>query len=100
MFSSFKERGARYAMLMLNPEQRKRGVVAASLGNHAQAVCYHGLQLGIPVTVVMPIIAPMMKIQKCREYKADVIIEGKDMSEAKKVAVSLSKRNGWTYING
>lgn len=87
-------------MLMLNTEQRQRGVVAASLGNHAQAVCYHGYQLGIPVTVVMPIIAPMMKIQKCREFKANVIIEGKDMSEAKKVAVSLSRKNGLTYING
>lgn len=87
-------------MLTLSPEQRQKGVVAASLGNHAQAVCYHGYQLGIPVTVVMPIIAPMMKIQKCRDYKANVIIEGKDMNEAKKVAVSLSKKNGWTYING
>lgn len=87
-------------MLMLTPDQRLKGVVAASLGNHAQAVCYHGYQLGIPVTVVMPIIAPMMKIQKCRDYKANVIIEGKDMNEAKKVAVSLSKKNGWTYING
>lgn len=87
-------------MLMLTPEQRQRGVVAASLGNHAQAVCYHGYQLGIPVTVVMPIIAPMMKIQKCREYKANVIIEGKEMNEAKRVAVSLSKKNGLTYING
>lgn len=85
---------------MLTPEQRQRGVVAASLGNHAQAVCYHGYQLGIPVTVVMPIIAPMMKIQKCRDFKANVIIEGKDMGEAKKVAVALSKKNGWTYING
>lgn len=75
--SSFKERGARNALLMLNEEERQRGVIAASLGNHAQAVCYHGYKLGIPVTVVMPLIAPIMKIQKCREYHANVVIEGK-----------------------
>ncbi|XP_076268990.1 serine racemase isoform X2 [Rhynchophorus ferrugineus] len=97
---SFKERGARYAMLMLNEDERKRGVVAASLGNHAQAVCYHGYLLNIPVTVVMPLIAPIMKIQKCREYKANVIIEGRDMAEAKKVACKLSKERKLTYING
>lgn len=62
---------------MLNEEERQRGVIAASLGNHAQAVCYHGYKLRIPVTVVMPLIAPIMKIQKCREYHANVVIEGK-----------------------
>ncbi|CAH0551002.1 unnamed protein product [Brassicogethes aeneus] len=97
---SFKERGARYAMLMLTEEQRQKGVVAASLGNHALAVCYHGYQLGIPVTVVMPIIAPIMKIQKCRDYNAKVIMEGKDMGEAKKIAIQYSKKNDLTYING
>ncbi|XP_023310273.1 uncharacterized protein LOC108909172 isoform X1 [Anoplophora glabripennis] len=97
---SFKERGARYAMMMLSPEQRQRGVIAASLGNHAQAVCYHGYLLGIPVTVVMPIIAPIMKMQKCRDYNANVIMEGKDMDEAKRIAVALSKQKGLTYING
>ncbi|VEN49515.1 unnamed protein product [Callosobruchus maculatus] len=100
MCSSFKERGARYAMVMLTPEQKRKGVVAASLGNHAQAVAYHGFLLGIPVTVVMPIIAPIMKVQKCREYNANVIMEGKNMAEAKKLAISLSRKNEWTYING
>ncbi|XP_050296977.1 L-threonine ammonia-lyase-like isoform X1 [Anthonomus grandis grandis] len=97
---SFKERGARYAMLMLNDQERKKGVIAASLGNHAQAVSYHGYLLGIPVTVVMPLIAPIMKIEKCREYCAQVVIEGKDMNEAKKVASRISKEQGLTYING
>ncbi|KAJ8964645.1 hypothetical protein NQ314_004725 [Rhamnusium bicolor] len=97
---NFKERGARYAMLMLNEEQKQKGVVAASLGNHALAVCYHGYHLGIPVTVVMPIMAPIMKIQKCRELHANVIMEGKDMNEAKKIAVALANERGWTYING
>jgi threonine dehydratase len=97
---SFKERGARYAMLMLSPERRQKGVIAASLGNHAQAVCYHGHLLGIPVTVVMPIIAPIMKIQKCKEYKANVIMDGKDMAEARKIAIKMAKDRGYTYING
>nr|XP_008196308.1 PREDICTED: L-threonine ammonia-lyase isoform X1 [Tribolium castaneum] len=97
---SFKERGARYAMLMLSPERRQNGVIAASLGNHAQAVCYHGYLLGIPVTVVMPIIAPIMKIQKCKEFNANVIMEGKDMAEAKKIAIKMAKEKGYTYING
>lgn len=97
---SFKERGARYAMLMLTQEQQRLGVVAASLGNHAQAVCYHGYRLGIPVTVVMPIIAPIMKVQKCREFNATVIVQGKDMGEAKKFAIQLAKDKGLSYING
>ncbi|KAL1501506.1 hypothetical protein ABEB36_006815 [Hypothenemus hampei] len=97
---SFKERGARYALLMLDEQERKKGVIAASLGNHAQAVCYHGHQLNIPVTVVMPIIAPIMKIQKCREYNANVVIEGQNMFEAKQKAYELSKERGLKYING
>ncbi|XP_044744464.1 L-threonine ammonia-lyase isoform X2 [Coccinella septempunctata] len=97
---SFKERGARYALLMLPKEKRDKGVIAASLGNHAQAISYHGLLLNIPVTVVMPLIAPIMKIQKCRELKANVIIEGKDMAEARRVATKLAREQGLTYVNG
>lgn len=97
---SFKERGARYALLMLSKEKREKGIIAASLGNHAQAISYHGLQLNIPVTVVMPRIAPIMKIQKCRELKANVIIEGNDMAEARKLAIELAEQEGLTYING
>lgn len=73
---SFKERGARNALLHLTPEQKKIGVVSASLGNHAQAVAYHGMKLNIPVTVVMPKEAPIMKIQKCKNFKANVIVQG------------------------
>lgn len=87
-------------MTMLSPEKKHRGVIAASLGNHAQAVAYHGMLLEIPVTVIMPIIAPIMKMQKCKEYKANVIMEGRDMNEAKKLAIKMSKEKGLTYING
>uniref|UniRef100_A0A182M857 Serine racemase n=1 Tax=Anopheles culicifacies TaxID=139723 RepID=A0A182M857_9DIPT len=72
---SFKERGARYALLMLSDEQKKTGVISASLGNHAQGLSYHGWKLGIPVTVVMPLKASLMKIQKCRNYHANVVVQ-------------------------
>lgn len=97
---SFKERGARYTLLMLSEEQKRAGVVAASAGNHAQAVSYHGHKLGIPVTVVMPTCAPIVKIQKCKGYHANVIVDGKDMAEAKTIAENLALQKGATYING
>ena len=62
-------------------DQKKIGVIAASAGNHALALSYHGQCLDIPVTVVMPLIAPMMKVQACRSYGANVIIQGNDISE-------------------
>lgn len=97
---SFKERGARYALLSLTKEQRASGVIAASAGNHAQALCYHGKMLKIPVVVVMPRIAPIMKISNCRSYGAIVIVEGTSMSEAKNYALKLSKLLNLMYING
>lgn len=87
-------------MLMLDEATKKKGIVSASAGNHAQAVAYHGLLLNIPVTVVMPVIAPIMKISKCRELKANVLVQGRDMAEAKKIALRIAKSNGATYING
>ncbi|XP_076637263.1 serine racemase isoform X3 [Colletes latitarsis] len=97
---SFKERGARYALVQLSDEQKKIGVISASLGNHALALCYHGFKLGISVTVVMPVVAPIMKIAACRQYGANVIIDGSDMGEAKRIALQHAKENGLTYING
>lgn len=85
---------------MLPANKRKAGVISASLGNHAQALSYHGWKLNIPVTVVMPIVAPIMKIQKCREYKAEVVVQGKDMGEARKIALKLAKERDLVYING
>uniref|UniRef100_A0A0A1XLJ8 Serine racemase n=1 Tax=Zeugodacus cucurbitae TaxID=28588 RepID=A0A0A1XLJ8_ZEUCU len=97
---SFKERGARYALLSLSEQQKKTGVISASLGNHAQALSYHGWKLNIPVTVVMPKAAPIMKIQKCRNYKATVIVDGNDMGEAKVIAMKMAQEKGLLYING
>jgi threonine dehydratase len=65
---SFKERGARNAILQLKRElgSTLKGVIAASAGNHALALAYHGKELGVPVTVVMPVVAPLAKVDKCR----------------------------------
>lgn len=97
---SFKERGARYALLKLTQEQKKTGVIAASLGNHALGLSYHSNKLNIPCVVVMPRAAPIMKIQKCRNYGATVLIEGDDMAQAKAFAMKYAKDHGMIYING
>ncbi|XP_052225619.1 L-threonine ammonia-lyase-like isoform X2 [Dreissena polymorpha] len=97
---SFKERGARYALLMLNKDQKKQGVIAASAGNHALALAYHGQELGISITVIMPIIAPLMKIQACRKFGANVQVKGANLAESKLHAMKLGREEGLIYING
>ena len=71
---SFKERGARNALLLLDSAQKKKGVIAASAGNHALALAYHGGQLGVPVTVVMPTYAPLVKQVNCRRVGAKIVV--------------------------
>src|SRR4051812_28340484 len=97
---SFKERGARNALLLLSPEQRKRGVIAASAGNHALGVAYHAQLLSIPATVVMPRFAPLTKIANCRRLGANVILDGADISEARARADKIVAEKNLTYING
>ncbi|HZQ63156.1 MAG TPA: threonine ammonia-lyase [Casimicrobiaceae bacterium] len=96
---SFKERGARNALLMLTPEQQRRGVIAASAGNHAQGVAYHGSLLGIPTTVVMPQFAPLIKVSNCRALGAKVILHGSDLAEARAEAERIAKDEGLTFIH-
>ncbi len=97
---SFKERGARNALAQLPPEQQKRGVIAASAGNHAQALAYQGKLLGIPATVVMPKHAPLIKIGNCQKLGATVILHGKDFAEAKAHAHEIGTERGLAYIDG
>ncbi|TFJ83337.1 hypothetical protein NSK_005401 [Nannochloropsis salina CCMP1776] len=97
---SFKERGARNALLLLTEEEKKRGVMAASAGNHALALSWHGAQLGIPVSVFMPVVAPLAKVDKCRKFGANVIITGQHIGEAKDFALSNPEYEGVKYING
>jgi threonine dehydratase len=97
---SFKERGARNALLLLDPEQKKRGIIAASAGNHALGLAYHAQLLGIPVTVVMPRFAPLTKVMNCRRFGATVLVEGNNIAEAHERADNIAKAEGLTYING
>jgi threonine dehydratase len=97
---SFKERGARNALAQLSPEQKRRGVIAASAGNHAQALAYQGKLLGIPATVVMPQYAPLIKITNCQKLAANVVLHGHDFAEAKAHAHELAKEKGLAYIDG
>lgn len=97
---SFKERGARNALLQLTPDQRKRGVIAASAGNHAAALAYHGQLLKTPVTVVMPDYAPLIKISTCKKLGARVIVHGVDFAAARARADELVASEGLSYIHG
>jgi threonine dehydratase len=97
---SFKERGARNALDQLPDDQKKRGVIAASAGNHAQALAYQGKLLGIPATVVMPRFAPLIKVTNCQNLGANVVLHGKDFAEAKARACDLAVDKGFAYIDG
>ncbi|HEX8915918.1 MAG TPA: pyridoxal-phosphate dependent enzyme, partial [Humisphaera sp.] len=97
---SFKERGARNKLLTLSPEERARGVICASAGNHALGLSYHGQDLGIRVTVVMPKWAPLVKVTNTRANGAEVILHGETYDQAKHHALELSKRDGVTYVPG
>jgi len=97
---SFKERGARNALAQLTSDQQKRGVIAASAGNHAQALAYQGKLLGIPATVVMPKFAPLVKVSNCQKLGATLVLQGKDFGEARAHAHEIAKERGLAYIDG
>lgn len=97
---SFKERGARNKLLLLDREQRQRGVIAASAGNHALGLAYHAQLLGIPATVVMPRFAPLMKVSNCRRLGATVVLEGADIAEARARADEIAAEQALTDIHG
>lgn len=97
---SFKERGARNALELLPHDQRRKGVIAASAGNHALGLAYHAQLLQIPATVVMPRFAPLTKVVNCRRLGANVILHGSNIGEARSHADELVAANGLTYING
>lgn len=96
---SFKERGARNALLTLTPAAKIRGVVAASAGNHALGLAWHGRLLGISVTVVMPASAPQVKAERCRELGARVIQRSGGFAEAASFAIALGQKEGLTLIH-
>jgi threonine dehydratase len=97
---SFKERGARNALLLLDAQQRESGVITASAGNHALGLAYHGQLLSIPVTVVMPKHAPLIKVATCRELGANVILHGESYGESLAHAQTLAAQSALRFIHG
>ncbi|MBA3845585.1 MAG: threonine ammonia-lyase [Planctomycetes bacterium] len=97
---SFKERGARNRLMQLDAGQREAGVIAASAGNHALGLAWHGRALGIPVTVVMPRHAPVIKVANCRKLGATVVQHGESFDDARAHATQLSQRDKLTYVHG
>lgn len=99
MTGSFKERGALNRLLTLTPEESRRGVIAASAGNHGMAVAYHSKRLNIDSTIVMPTSAPLIKVTRVREYGAGSILHGSDYDGAYAEAVRLGSENQLTFIS-
>lgn len=97
--ASFKERGACNRLSQMTPAERKRGVVAASAGNHASALAYHGTRLGIPVTIVMPEGTPFVKIEKTERYGGKVVIKGLDFTEATNHAKKLQAEHDYIFVS-
>ncbi len=96
---SFKDRGSLNRLLELTPEQKQRGVVTASAGNHAQAVAYHCSRLGIPAALVMPEATPLIKIANSKRYGARVTLQGATLSDAMVEAQRLEKEEGLTLVH-
>jgi threonine dehydratase len=96
---SFKERGAANLLLQLDAEGRRRGVVAASAGNHGLAVAYHAARLGITATIVMPEWAPLIKVASTRRHGAEVILHGANFDEACARALELTASSGAVFVH-
>ncbi len=96
---SFKDRGALNRMLDLTAEERRRGIVTASAGNHAQAVAYHGRRLGVPVEVVMPEHTPLVKVANTRHFGAGVRFHGSTLSDAMVEAKRLEHEEGLVLVH-
>jgi threonine dehydratase len=99
MTGSFKERGALNRLLTLTPDEAKRGVIAASVGNHGMAVAFHSRRLDILATIVMPLHAPLIKVSRVRQYGAQIVLYGTDYDEAFAEAHRLAQERGLTFIH-
>jgi threonine dehydratase len=97
--AAYKERGALNKLLQLDMAARSKGVIAASAGNHAQGLAYHGRRLGIPVTIVMPVSTPIVKVQQTQAHGARVILEGERFDDASAFARELETKEGLTFVH-
>jgi len=97
--AAYKERGALNKLLQLTPEERARGVIAASAGNHAQAVAYHAKRLGIPATIVMPETTPTVKVTQTQGHGATVVLHGDMFDDAYARARELALEDGYVFVH-
>ena len=97
--ASFKERGACNKLALLTPEERARGVVAMSAGNHAQGVAYHAQRLGLRAVIVMPRFTPSVKVERTRGFGAEVVLHGDTLEEARAHAYALADAQGLTFVH-
>ena len=97
--AAYKERGALNKLLLMEETTRARGVIAASAGNHAQALAYHGARLGIPVTIVMPKPTPTIKVMQTESHGATIVLHGELFDEAYAHARELEKERGLTFVH-
>jgi threonine dehydratase len=97
--ASFKERGALNKLLTLDADQRKRGVIAMSAGNHAQGVAFNAQRLGIPATIVMPKHTPIVKVQQTEGHGATVILHGDKLEDSAAHAQELAAKRGLTFVH-
>ena len=96
---AYKIRGAYYKISTLTQEQRERGLVTASAGNHAQGVAYAAQAAGVPATIVMPTTTPLVKVNNTKDYGANVILHGEVFDDAAELAAKLSQEEGLTYVH-
>lgn len=97
--AAYKERGALNKLLLMGEETRNRGVIAASAGNHAQALAYHGARLGVPVTIVMPTHTPSIKVMQTEGHGAAIILHGATFDEAYAHALRLAEERKLTFVH-
>ena len=96
---SFKERGAVNKLSSLTKEQRTKGVIAMSAGNHAQGVAYHAMRMGVPATIVMPDFAPITKVERTRSFGARVILTGDTLDASAVAAKEVAERDNLTFVH-
>jgi len=97
--NSFKERGALTKLTSLSVDERGRGVIAMSAGNHAQAVAYHARRLGIPATIVMPVTTPFVKVAATRAHGAEVVLDGEGIAEAQARAEAIAAERHLIWVH-
>lgn len=97
--ASFKERGAANRLAALTPEERRRGVIAMSAGNHAQALAYHARRMNVPATIVMPEATPQVKVENTRGHGARVVLHGETLAESQEKAAEIVAAEGSVLVH-